>query len=71
MARGAQPWSYVFLRFTETVLGIGLAWPVSFVPKLIQIEEADSEPRVNGEGTECKASDSRGERDRPRRDGQF
>ena len=39
---GTHPWSYALLRFTETVLGIGVAWLISFVPKVIQIDETDS-----------------------------
>jgi uncharacterized membrane protein YgaE (UPF0421/DUF939 family) len=42
VAHGTHPWSYAVLRFTETVLGIGVAWLISFVPKVIQIDETDS-----------------------------
>ena len=42
VAHGTHPWSYAVLRFTETVLGIGVAWLISFVPKVIQIVETDS-----------------------------
>jgi len=42
VARGTHPWPYAVLRFTETVLGIGVAWLMSFVPKVIQIDETDS-----------------------------
>jgi uncharacterized membrane protein YgaE (UPF0421/DUF939 family) len=32
----AQSWVYAFWRFTETVLGIGIALLISLVPKLIR-----------------------------------
>lgn len=37
-----DPWLYSALRFVETALGIGVAWLVSYVPKLIQVEDSDS-----------------------------
>ena len=39
LAHGEQPWSYAFFRLIETALGIGVAWLISLVPKLIHIEE--------------------------------
>jgi hypothetical protein len=42
IAHGASAWSHAFLRFTETALGIGVAWLISFVPKLIRIDETDA-----------------------------
>jgi uncharacterized membrane protein YccC len=36
-----NPWHYAFYRFIETVLGIVVAWAISLVPKLLDIEEAD------------------------------
>jgi uncharacterized membrane protein YgaE (UPF0421/DUF939 family) len=39
LAHGTRPWSYAFFRLIETSLGIGVAWLLSFVPKLIHIDE--------------------------------
>ncbi len=36
---GENPWSFASNRLMETALGIGIAWLVSLVPRLIQIEE--------------------------------
>ena len=46
IAHGTHTLSYAFLGFTETILGIGVAWLISFVPKLIRIDETDSPERV-------------------------
>ena len=38
-----DPWMSAWRRFFETAVGIGAAWAVSYVPKLIRIEDpADS-----------------------------
>lgn len=42
VAHGTNPWSYAFLRVIETVLGILVAWLISFVPALVRIEEAEA-----------------------------
>ncbi len=34
-----NPWSFAWNRLIETALGIGVAWLVSLIPRLIQIEE--------------------------------
>jgi uncharacterized membrane protein YgaE (UPF0421/DUF939 family) len=38
MAYGATPWLHAYRRTTETVLGIGMAVVVSFVPKLLGVD---------------------------------
>ena len=38
-----QPFHYAFYRFFETVLGILVAWAISLVPKLVEIEEEKKE----------------------------
>ena len=35
----AEPWQYAFFRFIETSLGVAVAWLISYVPKLIQLEQ--------------------------------
>jgi len=39
---GPAPWDYAFARFIETVLGICVAWAVSYVPKLIRTADGAS-----------------------------
>jgi uncharacterized membrane protein YgaE (UPF0421/DUF939 family) len=38
-----SPWEYASFRLIETVLGVVIAWLVSFVPKLIKIEDDEEE----------------------------
>lgn len=35
----STPWEYASYRFVETALGIVVAWIISYVPKLIQLEQ--------------------------------
>lgn len=42
LSYGAEPWSYAFYRLFETTLGIGVAWVISLVPKLIPGEPPES-----------------------------
>lgn len=40
LSYGAEPWAYAFYRLIETLLGIGVAWSISLVPRLIRVDEA-------------------------------
>jgi uncharacterized membrane protein YccC len=35
LEHATEPHSYAFLRFLETVIGVLVAWAISYVPKLI------------------------------------
>jgi uncharacterized membrane protein YgaE (UPF0421/DUF939 family) len=39
LAHSADVWAYALFRLLETVLGIGIAWLISLVPRLIRIAE--------------------------------
>jgi uncharacterized membrane protein YgaE (UPF0421/DUF939 family) len=39
IAHGTHPWTCAFFRLIEKSLGIGVAWLLSLVPKLIHVEE--------------------------------
>ena len=34
------PWVHAFFRFVETLLGVCVAWSISYVPKLIRTDES-------------------------------
>jgi uncharacterized membrane protein YgaE (UPF0421/DUF939 family) len=38
----SAPFHYAFFRFIETVLGVAVAWAISYVPKLIRAEQPAS-----------------------------
>jgi len=40
---GDGPWQHAFFRFVETVLGVAVAWSISYVPKLIRLDPLDDE----------------------------
>jgi uncharacterized membrane protein YgaE (UPF0421/DUF939 family) len=44
----AQPWHYAFFRLVETVLGVLVAWGLSFVPKLLRPDQDDVEGSEDG-----------------------
>ena len=44
LEHGRDPWYYAVLRLTETMLGIGVAVAVSFIPKLLHADDARPVP---------------------------
>ncbi len=34
-----EPWTYALHRFAETVLGVMAAWAISYVPKLVHLDD--------------------------------
>jgi uncharacterized membrane protein YccC len=44
-----NPLHYAWYRFVETVIGIVVAWAISLVPKLLDIEEEDGSKDQNDE----------------------
>jgi uncharacterized membrane protein YgaE (UPF0421/DUF939 family) len=43
LEHSAEPWVYAFYRFIETLLGVLVAWAISYVPKLIRIDESEGQ----------------------------
>jgi uncharacterized membrane protein YgaE (UPF0421/DUF939 family) len=41
LAYGSESWQYALFRLVETVLGIGVAWLISLVPKLLRSKGGD------------------------------
>jgi uncharacterized membrane protein YgaE (UPF0421/DUF939 family) len=37
----SRPWHYAFFRMVETALGVGVAWGISFVPKLLRSQDSE------------------------------
>ena len=42
LAYGPESWTYAVFRFVETALGIGVAWLISLVPKLLRAGSAET-----------------------------
>lgn len=40
LEHSAEPWLYGTQRFIETVLGVVIAWGISFLPKLVSTDQA-------------------------------
>jgi uncharacterized membrane protein YgaE (UPF0421/DUF939 family) len=46
LEHAAEPYSYAVLRFVETLVGVLVAWGISYVPKLATVEGKDpDDPR--------------------------
>lgn len=45
MDQSANPLTYALYRFVETIIGVGVAWLVSLVPRLIRFDEPKVEDR--------------------------
>ena len=56
LSHGDHPWIYAFFRTMETVLGIGLAMLVSFVPRLISLDEPERPEAGTTEPRERRAT---------------
>ena len=39
LSYGEHPWTHAWYRLTETIVGIGVAWLISLVPRLIQLDD--------------------------------
>jgi hypothetical protein len=44
LSYGEHPWVHAWYRLSETILGIGVAWLISLVPRLIQLDEKSDKP---------------------------
>jgi uncharacterized membrane protein YgaE (UPF0421/DUF939 family) len=43
LSYGDEPWFYAYYRLLETTLGIGVAWVISLVPKLVKLDDSGDE----------------------------
>lgn len=48
---GEAPWVNALDRFAETIIGVVVAWSVSYVPKLIRVEEPQGSARLDQPGS--------------------
>jgi uncharacterized membrane protein YgaE (UPF0421/DUF939 family) len=60
----AEPWRFALDRLMETILGVAVAWLISYVPKLIRIEEpgaerADPPPAESGPKERTREEEAR------------